>query len=202
MSKSRDVLIPGSVLHVVNRGNDRRAIFLEEADYGAFLGLLREARERFAVRLFAYCLMPNHFHLVVSPADWRALSAYMHFVERGHACDLRAIDRTKGNGHVFQRRYWKKVIDGEGHLLCALRYVEANAARARLVELAESWEWGSLYERQTGERDLLNCLSLRLPADWSTIVNVPLKGVDLEEARGRKKMGRPAKRLDSRKSKK
>jgi putative transposase len=193
-------VMPGSVVHVVNRGNDRRPIFLEDVDYGDFLVLLREARERFAVKLFAYCLMPNHFHLVVSPADWRALSAYMHFVQRGRACDLRAIARTRGNGHVFQRRYWKKAIDGEGHLLCALRYVEANAVRASLVERAESWEWGSLYERQTAERDLLQCLPLRLPADWSTIVNVPLQQVDLDSLRGRKKMGRPPK--DLRKAKK
>jgi len=202
MTNSRDVVTPGSVLHVVNRGNDRRAIFLEDVDYGDFLVLLREARERFAVKLFAYCLMPNHFHLVVAPDDWCALSAYMHFVERGRACDLRAIARTKGNGHVFQRRYWKKVINGEGHLLCALRYVEANAARARLVERAESWEWGSLFERQTGGRDLLQRLPIRLPEDWSTIVNVPLQRVDLDDIRGRKKMGRPTKLADLRNSKK
>lgn len=202
MSKSRGDVLPGSVVHVVNRGNDRRAIFLEEADYGAFLVLLREARERFGVKLFAYCLMPNHFHLIVSPADWRALSAYMHFVERGHACDLRTVGRTRGNGHVFQRRYWKKVIDGEGHLLIALRYVEANAFRAGLVERAELWRWGSLNERQTGERDLLHCLPLRLPADWSTIVNVPMPRVDLEMARGRAKMGRPPKLPDLRTPKK
>lgn len=202
MSKSHQVVTPGSILHVVNRGNDRRAIFLEEVDYGAFLVLLREARERFAVKLFAYCLMPNHFHLVVSPADWRALSAYMHFVERGHACDLRAIARTKGNGHVFQRRYWKSVIEGDGHLLCVLRYVEANAARAGLVDRAESWEWGSLHERQTGERDLLHCLPVRLPPDWPTVVNVPLQKVDLVDIRAPKKMGRPPKPLDLRNSKK
>jgi len=202
MPNSRDVVTPGSVLHIVNRGNDRRAIFLEDADYGAFLALLREAREQFAVRLFAYCLMPNHFHLVVSPADWRALSSYMHLVERGHACDLRAIARTKGNGHVFQRRYWKSAIEGDGHLLCVLRYVEANAARAGLVGRAESWEWGSLYERQTGERDLLHCLPLRLPTDWLTIVNVPLQRVDLMEIRAPKKIGRPRKPTDLRSSKK
>ncbi len=202
MLKRCSGLSPGSVLHVVNRGNDRRVIFLEPVDYGAFLVLLREARERFAVSLHAYCLMPNHFHLVVAADEMRALSAYMHFVERNHACDLRAIARNRGNGHVFQRRYWRSEIKGEGHLLCVLRYVEANAVRAGLVGRAEEWEWGSLYERQTGERDLLQPLPLRLPADWTTIVNIPLQKADLVPIRTPAKMGRPPKSDELRRSKK
>jgi len=202
MSITRRVVTPGCVLHVVNRGNDRRVIFLEPVDYAAFLVLLREARERFAVRLHAYCLMPNHFHLVVAADDRRALSAYMHFVERSHACDLRLIARNRGNGHVFQRRYWSSAIEREGHLLCVLRYVEANAARAGLVDRAEMWEWGSLYERETGERDLLQRLPISLPDGWVTIVNVPLQAIDLGPIRSPRAMGRPAKPLDLRKPKK
>lgn len=202
MSRSQRVVSPGCLLHVVNRGNDRRIVFPEPVDYGAFLGLLREARERFAVRLHAYCLMPNHFHLVLAASDLRALSAYMHFVQRGHACDLRAIAQTRGNGHVFQRRYWSNVIEGEGHLLCVLRYVEANPVRARLVDRAEAWEWSSLYERQTGERDLLHPLPMTLPTGWVTIVNIPLQAQDLGEIRTPKKLGRPARPVDLRKPKK
>lgn len=187
------VVSPGSVQHVVNRGNDRRCIFLEPVDYASFLVLLREARERFAVRLHAYCLMPNHFHLVVAADDLSELSAYMHFVERSHACDLRLVARNRGNGHVFQRRYWSSEIAGDGHLLCVLRYVEANAVRAGLVDRAEEWEWGSLYERDTGERDLLQPLPLHLPAGWTTIVNVPLQPVDIAPIRAPRKMGRRAK---------
>ena len=202
MPITRRVVAPGCVLHVVNRGNDRRVIFLEPVDYAAFLVLLREARERFAVRLHAYCLMPNHFHLVMAADDRRALSAYMHFVERSHACDLRTIARNRGNGHVFQRRYWSSPIEREGHLLCVLRYVEANAARAGLVDRAEKWEWGSLYERETGERDLLQPLPISLPDGWATIVNVPLQAIDLDPIRSPKAMGRPAKPVDLRKPKK
>lgn len=202
MPRSRRIVTPGCALHVVNRGNDRRIIFPEPADYGAFLGLLREARERYAVRLFAYCLMPNHFHLVVSAENRPSLSAYMHFVERGHACDLRAIARSKGNGHIFQRRFWSSAIEGEGHLLCVLRYVEANPLRARLVDRAEYWEWSSLYERQTGERDLLHPLAHPLPTGWATIVNVPLQPIDLDAIQSPVRTGRPAKPVDLRKPKK
>lgn len=202
MPRSHRVVPPGCALHVVNRGNDRRNIFPEPVDYAAFLVLLREAKERFEVRLFAYCLMPNHFHLVVSAHDRHSLSAYMHFIERSHACDLRAIARTKGYGHVFQRRYWSKVIEGDGHLLCALRYVEANPLRARLVERAERWEWSSLFERQSGERDLLHRLPHELPPGWSTIVNTPLEPIDLESVRSTAVRGRPARPVDLRKPKK
>jgi putative transposase len=66
MPQRRRLVPPGSILHIVNRGNDKKIIFPEPLDYAAFLVLLREARERFSVRLYAYCLMPNHFHLVVA----------------------------------------------------------------------------------------------------------------------------------------
>lgn len=198
MSKAGRSVSPGGVLHVVNRGNDRRVIFPEPVDYGAFLVLLREAREQFAVRLHAYCLMPNHFHLVVGADDARALSAYMHSVERGHACDLRSVARNRGHGHVFQRRYWSNEIKGDEHLLCVLRYVEANAVRAGLVDRAEAWEWGSLHERHTGERDLLQPVPIHLPTEWIAVVNTALQAKDLAGIRRPIRMGRPPKRHDLR----
>ena len=116
----------------------------------------------------------------------------MHFVQRGHACDLRAIAQNRGNGHVFQRRYWSSVVDGEGHVLRLVRYVEANPVRAGLVDIAEAWEWGSLFDRHTGDRDLLHPLPITLPAGWAAIVNEPLQSADLGEIRAPKKVGRPA----------
>lgn len=185
------IVSPGSILHIVNRGNDKKIIFREPLDYAAFLVLLREARERFGVRLLAYCLMPNHFHLVVSVDSLEEISAYMHWVQRQHACDLRFLDRTRGHGHIFQRRYWSKNVGGDGHLLNVVRYVEANPARARLVDVAEHWEWSSLWDRVTGERDLLHPLPFWLPEGWVTIVNVPQQLVDLDNIRRPLKCGRP-----------
>ncbi|HET9704392.1 MAG TPA: transposase [Vicinamibacterales bacterium] len=191
MSRKRRDVPPGALLHIVNRGNDRKVIFREPVDYASFLVLLREARERFSVELYAYCLMPNHFHLVVRVADLDAISAYMLFVQREHACDLRAYARTKGEGHVFQRRYWSKVIEGDGQFLTLLRYVEGNAVRARLVPRARDWEWGSLWDRTTGDRDLLHACPLWLPEGWATIVDCPLQDVDLQAIRRPLKIGRP-----------
>lgn len=183
-----------SIHHITNRGNDRKVIFPQPVDYGSFLVLLREAREMFAVKLLAYCLMPNHFHLVVWAANLEALSAYMHYIQREHACDLRACYRSKGHGHIFQRRYWNHVIEGDGHLLNVMRYVEANPVRAGLVTRPEDWEWGSLWDRMTGERDLLHASPIWLPDDWKTIVAVPQQRIDLEAIRKPTAMGRPPRR--------
>jgi putative transposase len=182
--KTRDDILPNSIVHVTNRGNDRRIIFPQSIDYAAFLVLLREARERFAVKIHAFCLMPNHFHLVLWVADKLALSAYMQFVERHHSCDLRRLSGTRGQGHVLQREFWHRVIENDGQLLRVVRYVEANPVRACLVGRAELWEWSSLWDRETGERDdLLHDLPWYLPDGWKTIVNVPLEAIDVEDIR-------------------
>jgi putative transposase len=155
--------------------------------------LLREAREKFGVELFGYSLMPNHFHLVVRTTGLEQISAYMHFVEREHACDLRHCWRSKGHGHIFQRRYWSKEVVGEYHLVTVLRYVEANPYRAGLIGPNELWEWSSLWDRLTGERDLLQPCGLQLPDDWRTIVTRPMEQPDLDRIRRPAKIGRPRK---------
>lgn len=198
MPKGNRVVPEGCVLHIVNRGNDKKIIFPEPIDYAAFLVLLREARERFDVELYAYCLMPNHFHLVVRVRDLDAISAYMHFVQREHACDLRRWYRSKGHGHIFQRRYWSRVVEGDGYLMTVMRYVEANPYRCGLVEPRALWEWSSLWDRQTGERDLLHPSPCTLPEDWQLVVSVPLQAADLERIRRPAKIGRPPAAIDLR----
>ena len=192
MPKRRRLIEPNSIQHIVNRGNDKKIIFPEPVDYGSFLALLREARERYDVELYAYCLMPNHFHLVVRVANLEAISSYMHFVQSRHAYDLRACDRSRGHGHIFQRRYWNKPVEGSGYLLTVIKYVEANPVRARLADWADKWEWSSMWDRVTGERDLLQRSPLLwLPDGWPTIVSMPLQPPDLDRIRRPTKRGRP-----------
>lgn len=191
MPKRHRRVPPNSIHHIVNRGNDRKVIFPQPVDYGSFLALLREGRERYPIELYAYNLLPNHFHLVARTESKKALSAYMHFVQRAHACDLRACDRTRGHGHIFQRRYWNKPVEGQGYLMTVIKYVEANAVRAGLVKWAHEWEWSSMWERVTGERDLLNRSPIHLPDDWPLIVAIPLEKPDLDHIRRPTKRGRP-----------
>ena len=191
MPKRRRFVPPNSIHHIVNRGNDRKVIFRDPVDYASFVVLLREARERFLVELYAFCLMPNHFHLVLRAACLDALSAYMHYVQREHACDLRACDRTKGHGHVFQRRYWNKHIEGSGHLLTVMKYVEANPIRAGIADRFNIWEWSSLWDRATGERDLLHPSPIWLPDGWRDAVTIPIDPIDIDRIRRPYKRGRP-----------
>jgi putative transposase len=166
----------GRYYHVLNRGNDRRRLFQDPPDYDAFVRLLEEASGRYPVSLLAYCLMPNHWHLVVCPEGQPALSAYVHWLTNAH---IRRRLRPPGIlalGHIYQGRFKSVPIDDEGHLLTALRYVESNARRAGLVTRAEHWPWGSA----SGRRGWLSPWPMDYPARWLDVLN---DGVEPEVAR-------------------
>ena len=100
---------------------------------------------------------------------------------------------------MFQRRYWSKVVVGTGYLLTVMKYVEANPYRASLIEPSSLWEWSSLWDRETGERDdLLQHPPIWLPDGWRTIVTVPLQQVDLDRIRRRSDKPRQQKGADLR----
>lgn len=162
---------PAGVLHVVNRGNERRPLFTESRDFEAFLALMSWAKERCPIDVLGYCLMPNHWHLVLSPDNVGSLSRYLHRVCTTHAVRLRWATGSVGNGHVYQQRYHASLVDSERYYFYVLRYVEANALRAGLVKRAEDWAWSSLAERCGEERGILSPPPLPLPPDWVEIVN-------------------------------
>lgn len=130
-------------LHVLNRGNARAQVFHDPSDYRAFIRLLGEAKERAGVELFAFCLMPNHFHLVARPREEGALSDLMQwwmtsFVRRTHR-------RRDSSGHVWQGRFKSFPVQHDEHLLTVLRYVLLNPVRGGLCESAGEWPWSSLH---------------------------------------------------------
>ena len=185
---------PGKPYHVVNRGNDRRAVFLEPTHYQMFMRLMRAGTRRFPVVLHGYCAMPNHFHLIVEPTENDALSEYMQWVTGCYSCYFRARTKTVGHGHVFQRRFWSAPIHDDRHFLMVLRYVEANALRANLVQRAEDWEWSSLADRLKGK--FRSDRWQLLPPDWCRLVNLIQRADVLERLRKEitPKRGRPAKK--------
>jgi putative transposase len=171
MPRARRFLPVGQPVHVTNRGNERRLLFLQPADYEDFIGLMREGLARSAVEVFGYEAMPNHIHIVLAQNEPGAISAYMHRLTCLTACNLRWSTSTAGLGHVFQRRYWSKVIGSGVEFISCLRYVEANAKHGGLVERAEDWEWGSLWERVHPGRKILTPPPVTLPSDWVEFVN-------------------------------
>jgi putative transposase len=134
-----------------------------------FMRLVRAGARRFAVDVHGYCVMPNHFHLLVEAKENEALSAYMQWVTGCYACYLRTRTKTIGEGHVFQRRFWSAGIDDILHFLTVLRYIEANPLRAKLVDRAEHWQWSSLANREQPESSSQWCVAL--PDDWCELVN-------------------------------
>ncbi len=183
MGRAQRVVTPGMVYHVVNRATERRAIFLKTADYAAFLVLLAAACARFPVDLLAYCVMPNHWHLVLRPLEASALSAYMQWLTARHVDNYRRANGTLGCGHLYQGRFRSSLVESESYYWNVFRYVEANPLRAKLVDRAEDWEWGSLFERQKPFLHLLTPSPVALPANWLDIVNGAIDAVELAHFR-------------------
>jgi putative transposase len=128
--------------HVLNRGNRRAAIFHKPADYDAFVRAMADANARSPLDLLAYCLMPNHFHLVIRTRADGDLGRWVRWLLVAHA---RRYHRHYGTtGHVWQGRYKAFRVQDDDHLIGVLRYVERNALQAEPVARAEDWRWSSL----------------------------------------------------------
>ncbi len=136
----------GYAYHVINRGNGRTTVFHKAQDYEAFLSLLVEAKKQQDVKIFAFCLMPNHFHLVLEPAHQTALSQFMQWLLTTH---VRRYHKHYGSsGHIWQGRYKSFPIQRDEHLITVLSYVLQNPIRAGLSSTARDWMWSSLRRPQ------------------------------------------------------
>jgi len=170
----------GYCYHVLNRGNARRIVFRKENDYAAFARLLGEAGERIDVRLLAFCLMPNHFHLLLWPRQDGDLSRYMMWLTTAHV--RRYHQHYHSSGHVWQGRFRSFPIQEDDHLLSVHRYVERNPLRADLVARAQDWRWSSA----AGAREGLPLLSpgpVSHRVDWLRHVNEAQTEAEVERLR-------------------
>jgi putative transposase len=170
------------VYHVLNRGNGQQEVFCKDRDYEAFIDLMKQAKERYSVKIFAYCLMPNHFHMVVMPDKGEQLSRWMQWLMTSH---VRRYHRHHGSsGHIWQGRFKSFIIEQDEHLLTVLRYVEGNPVRAGLVESAKEWPWSSHNERiHKSHSSFIADVPIELPADWDRYVDRPLTEKELERLR-------------------
>src|SRR5439155_2965442 len=180
----------GLCYHVLNRGNGRAAVFHKPADYDAFLRAARHASDRVPMRVLAWCLMPNHFHLVLWPGGDADLSRWMHRLTNSPVRRYRS--HYSGSGHVWQGRFKAFPIEQDDHLLSVLRYVERNALRAGLVGRAEDWPWSSLHPRRPGGLfPALDAGPVPRPADWAAYVNAPQTEAELAALRRCAERGTP-----------
>lgn len=164
----------GHIYHVLNRANGRRQIFDAESDYAAFERVLAEACQRVSMRLLSYCVMPNHWHLLLWPYRDGDLSNFMRWLTLTHTQRWHAHRNSVGTGHLYQGRFKSFLVQTDGHLLAACRYVERNPLRAKLVDQADAWPWGSLWRREhgsAGRKALLSEWPVTRPAQWVNWVN-------------------------------
>src|SRR5438309_2837208 len=131
----------GYVFHVLNRAVGRAALFETDGDYNAFVKVLEEARKRVPIRLLSFCLMPNHWHLVLWPSGDDDLSDFMHWLTVTHTQRWHRFHQTSGTGPLYQGRFKSFPVHQDEHFYSLCRYVERNALRAKLVQRAEMWQW-------------------------------------------------------------
>jgi putative transposase len=195
MGRPLRTALGGYVYHVLNRGNGRATVFHKDGDYEAFERILAEALAHVpGIRLLAYCLLPNHWHLVLWPRGDGALSDFGHWLTLTHTQRWHAHYHSMGTGHLYQGRFKSFPVAADEHFLQLCRYVERNALRAGLVGSAELWRWGSLWRRQQGSAALLEILSawpIREPAAWLAHVNEPQAEGELEAIRRCVQRGQP-----------
>lgn len=146
------------------------------------------------IRICAFCLMPNHWHLVLWPACHQELPCFMHRVTATHAVRWKVFNGTLGQGHLYQSRYKSFPVQSDEHYLTVVRYVERNALRANLVACAEDWRFSSLWRRRScnlPNDPLLSSGPIDLPEDWVERVNRPETPAELEALRQRVRRGNP-----------
>lgn len=182
MPRTARSLLPGGHYHLINRGNNRAAIFTTPTDYRRFLALVEEAQRRVPLRLLAACVMPNHFHLVAAQDEADSISRWMQWLLTTHASHHHLSRGTCGR--VWQGRFKAFPIEHDGHLLTVMRYVERNALRAGLASRAESWPWGSLAWRlRRAPGPQLSPPPCSLPSDWPSRVNKAHSAAELAALR-------------------
>lgn len=173
----------GSVLHAVNRGNDKKILFESVRNFEEFLWLVVWAKQQCPIRIIAYCIMRNHWHFVVWPSDDDQVATFFHLLSTTHAVRRRRDTCTIGHGHIYQDRYRAHMIWTEVHYWNVLRYVESNPLRANLVRTSAKWRWSSLYERLSQPRGILDDGPFALPDNWSTLVDMSIPDPEIAEIR-------------------
>ncbi|MCX5711463.1 MAG: transposase [Candidatus Omnitrophica bacterium] len=156
MARKPRMFVTGLPFHVVQRGNNKNPIFFSETDYLFFLSVLREAKLKHPCLIFAYCLMPNHFHLLIQPEAKENISFLIKFLGSKY---VRYINKVyKRSGTLWEGRFKCSIVEEEAYFLTCLRYIETNPLRAGIVNNVEEYLWSSYRCRAFGENDGLTDL--------------------------------------------
>jgi len=190
MARMARVVVPGVPHHVTQRGKRGQKTFFGEKDYATYLELLTEQAKRAGTQVWAYCLMPNHVHLIMVPRDGDGLRRALAETHRRYARLLHL--RRHRVGQLWHERFHSFPLDGEW-LLTAVRHIEQNPVRAGLARRPREWRWSSARTHLAGRDDSLVKTEplLKRVRDWSTFLREKVEEEALEKLRGHVRTGRP-----------
>jgi len=191
MARTARIVIPGSPHHVTQRGNRRQPTFFCDSDYSDYIALMADWCDRVGVEVWAYCLMPNHVHLIAVPSSPEVLA---RAIGEAHRCYSRRVNaRNEWRGHLWQDRFSSYVMD-EPYLLAAVRYVEMNPVRAGLAGAPWQYRWSSARAHVAGADDPLVRVRPLLDivgGDWRQFITQQIPGEGAEVLRRHESTGRP-----------
>jgi len=190
MARLARVVAPGIPHHVTQRGNRGQPVFFGDDDYATYRALLAEGCRAAGVAVWAYCLMPNHVHLILTPSDADGLRAALGETHRRYT---RHVNQREGwRGYLWQGRFASSPMD-EAHLLACARYVELNPVRAQLARRARDWRWSSARAHLAGKDDALVRVRplLALAPDWPDFLAEGLSPEEHAAIRAGERTGRP-----------
>lgn len=191
MARIARVVAPGFPHHITQRGNRRQKTFFNDEDYQVYRDLISEWCSRYGVEVWAYCLMPNHIHLIAVPESEDGLRVA---IGEAHRRYTRYINFREGwRGHLWQGRFASYAMD-ERYLLACVRYIEMNPVRAGLVEKPEKWSWSSAWAHMSGNDDNLVTtapLLQRTGGKWEDFLNVTIREEEIIVMQRHEKTGRP-----------
>ena len=191
MARIARFVVPGVPHHVTQRGNRRERVFFGDDDFELYKHWLAEQGRKHGVVCWAYCLMPNHVHLILVPDSAAALGRALGETHRRYSAAINA--RLRVTGHLFQARYGSAAMDEE-HLMAAARYVSLNPVRARLVRRAQDWRWSSVRAHLSGRDDGLAIVAPllgRCAGRFADLLETEPPVEALSALRGAETIGRP-----------
>jgi putative transposase len=172
MARIARIFIENACYHIITRGNQKQAVFRGETDFRIYLNILGKAKTKNSIKLYAYCLMPNHVHLLIEPATVKDMSAFMHWLNRGYAAQFN--NRHGTVGHIWQGRFVSKPIIKGSYLINCVTYIEANPVRASFTNDLAGYPWTSYAERCLLSKKSL--LDEMLFNEWSGAMNSAMSG--------------------------
>jgi putative transposase len=180
MPRAARIVVPGVAHHITQRGNRQQAIFFSEEDYRAYCSILAVALTRHNTRCLAWCLMPNHVHLMLVPVTADSLRATLSSAHTTYA--QRINQQQAASGHLFQGRFASYAMD-DAHMMVAARYIENNPVKAGLVARAEDWPWSSAQAHVSGAADGLTDIAAlgQHIRNWSAMLAKGLEASDAVE---------------------